>query len=188
MATIWEAPIEIRNRLNEAKNAEHPHLTQASLWVLCSDSKAIRDNRVIATQTRKCTKTEKLSSGHDFKVIIMMETWANLTDTQREIALDEALCRCGVRFLPETIEINGKKEILKDDLGRIIYTDEIAYDKEGIPKWKINHPDAGLFFPLLARHRQYSEDAENVVRALEGQPLKLPISAQRADAVEPEFV
>ena len=187
MAEIWQAPEDIKQQVNELKAEHHPHLAAASLWVLCSDGKAVKDNQIIPTQSKKCTKTEKLSSGHDFKIIIMAEVWDKLTDKQRQIALDEALCRCGVQRVPQTVEVNGKKEELKDEFGRTIFTEELAYDKLGQPKWKINPPDAGLYFALLARHGQYSEAAENVHRAIEHQPLKRPMAAERADAAEAEL-
>jgi hypothetical protein len=187
MANLWQAPQDIRKQLKEIQEEHHEHLGSASVWVLCSDGKAIRDNQLIATQSKKCTSTEKLSSGHDFKVVVMMETWSKLTDIQRAIALDEALCRCGVKRVPRMVEVNGKKEVIKDDLGRTIYTEEIDYDKNNNPKWKINTPDAGLYFAMLQRHQQYSEQAENVQRALKGKPLKGPIAADAAELIDEEI-
>jgi hypothetical protein len=187
MASIWEASVKIQQQVRAIADQHHSHLHQASLWVLCSDARAIRDNHIIATQTKKCTNTERLSSGHDFKIIIMMEIWAMLTDEQRDKALDEALCRCGVKRVPQTMEINGKKEVVKDDYGRIVYTDEIAYDKEDRPKWKINRPDAELYFGMIRRHADYNEEAENVQRAFAGQELKLPEAAADAAMVDAEL-
>lgn len=184
MAAIWEAPADIANLVRRVKEKHHhPRLALASIWVLVSDSKAIRDNRFVPTQSRKCTRTEKLSSAHDFKIVVMAEAWEMLTNEQRFTAIDEALCRCGVRYIPQMLEINGKKEPVKDDLGRTIYTDEISYDKEGVPKWKINAPDAGLYFGLLGRHGEYCEEARNVVRALAGKPLIEAVAAPRADDI-----
>lgn len=180
MASIWEANEDIKRKLREIKKEFHPHLSLASIWLLCSDGNAIRDNHVIATTTQKCTRTEKLSSSHDFKITIMMETWAHLTDKGREIALDEALCRCGVKYVPQKMEINGRKEVVKDELGRIVYTDEIEYDKENNPKWKVNRPDAGLYFDLLMRRGTYSEEADNAMRALSNKPLKGPVAAEES--------
>jgi len=184
MASLWEAPQEIVQQVKALQGEHHEHLSLASIWVLCSDAKCIRDNRLIVTTTQKCTKTERLSSGHDFKITILMEAWAQLTDPQRAVALDEALCRCGVKYRPKTVEVNGKKEVLKDDLGRVIHTDQIEYDRENRPKWKVNAPDAGLFFDLLARHGEYGEEAENATRALAGKPLKLPVAVESADVVD----
>ena len=183
MASIWEAPDDIRRNVEALKLEHHPHLANASIWVLCSDGKALRNNQLLVTQTRKCTKTEKLSTGRDFKIIIMMEAWSVLPDAARQIALDEALCRCGVKYIPQTVEVNGRKEVVKDEVGRIIYTDQIEYDAEGAPKWRINPPDAGLYYALLQRRGQYSEEAENVTRALGGKAIKVPIMADRADQI-----
>ena len=184
MASIWNAPKDIESAIRTLKDEHHPHLGSASIWVLCSDSKPIRNNQLMVTMTKRCGKTEKLATGHDFKIIVLMEAWANLPDSARMLALDEALCRCGVKYVPQTIEINGKKEVVKDDLGRVIYTDEIDVDKEGEPKWKVNPPDAGLYYSLLQRHGKYSEEAENAIAALTGKPLKLPTAAAAADLVE----
>jgi hypothetical protein len=181
MASIWEAPDDVRRTAEAIKLEHHPHLANASLWVLCADGKAIRNNQLVVTQSKRCTKTEKLSSGHDFKIIVLMEAWSILPDVARKIALDEALCRCGVKYVPQTVEVNGRKEVVKDELGRTVYTDQIEYDAEGTPKWRINPADAGLYYPLLQRHGQYSEEAENVTRSLAGKPIKRPTIAERAD-------
>jgi hypothetical protein len=188
MANIWQAPADIKKLIDSIKEEHHTHLAAASIWALCSDGAAIRDNQLVATQTKKCTSTEKLSTGCDFKIIVMMETWSKLTDPQRKIAIDEALTRCGVKRVPMMVEVNGKKEPVKDDLGRTIYSDEMDYDKLGNPKWKINQPDAGLYFGMLMRHGEYSEQAENVIRAINGKPLKLPIAAEQEMLEELEDV
>ncbi len=187
MPSVWEAPQEIAQQVRALRDEHHESLSQASFWVLCTDSKAIRDNRLVVSQTRKCTNTERLSTKHDFKIIVYMEAWAHLTDPQRRVAMDEALCRCGVKYRPKTVEVNGKKEVVKDDLGRIIYTRQIEYDSENRPKWKVNAPDAGLFFALLQRHGEYVEEAENTVRALEGKPLKELIAVESADVIDADM-
>lgn len=184
MGSIWQAPKEIRDLVTEVRDEHHPHLTAASFWVLVSDRKAISDNRVIVTTSKKCTKEEKLSTGHDFKIVVLAESWANLPDSAREIAIDEALCRCGVQYVPQSMEVNGKKEIVKDDLGRVIYTDQVAYDNEGNPKWRINRPDAGLYYDMILRHGQYSEEAENVALTLKSKAPKQPTIAVRADVID----
>lgn len=174
MATVWAAPDTIRKALTELRDEHHKQLGSAGFWVLCSDGRPIRQNRLVVTQSKRCTKTEKLSSGYDFKIIVLMEAWANLPDVARTLALDEALCRCGVKHVPLMVEINGKKEVVKDDLGRTIFTDEIDVDREGEPRWCINPPDAALYLPLLQRHGKYSDEADNAIRAVTGKPLVQP--------------
>jgi len=177
MVSVWEAPRAIQDTVKRLRKAHHPHLEQASIWVLCSDRSPLRRNKFVPTVTTLCTKTEKLSSGHDFKITISMDGWQRLTDPQREIALDDALHRCGVKREPETIEINGKAVVIKDDLGRIIYTDEIAYDKEGRPRWQIMPPDGEVFFGMLRRYKGYNDEAENTIRTIEGKPLVQQVAA-----------
>lgn len=181
--SLWQAPEEIRKLVEEIRDDNHHPIGSASFWVLVSDGKGLRDNRIQITQSRKCTSSEKLATGHDFKIIVVAETWANLTDAQRRTALDEALCRCGVQYVPEMVEVNGKKIPLKDEQGRIIYTNEIAYDREGNPRWKINRPDAEVFFSMILRHKRYNEEIDNTLRILEGKPIKSPSAAERKDKI-----
>jgi hypothetical protein len=184
MAKVWEAPEEIKNLVKELQQAHHPHLAQASIWVLVKDAKCIVDNRLVVTDTKRTTNTEKYKTNHDFKISITMSGWKLLTDAQQRVAIDEALCRCGVHYMPQTITINNKEEVVKDDLGRTIYTSEISTDDAGVPRWKINKPDAALFFGLLQRRGQYNEEAENAYRALTGQPLLVPTAAEQASLGE----
>lgn len=184
MANIWNAPAEISRLVHELRDEHHPHLAQASLWVLCSDAKSVRHNHVIVTESKRCTKTEYLENKHDFKIIVLMEAWANLPDAARRIALDEALCRCAVKYVPQMMEVNGRKEVIKDELGRTVFTNEIDHDKEGRPRWYIKPPDASLYFPMLQRHGRYCEQADNAVRALNDKPLREPTIADRADMIE----
>jgi len=172
MASIWEAPKDMRELFERVRHDHHqPRLAQASIWVLVTDAPGVRGDQVITTTVHKCSAAEKLASGHDFRIVVRSETWANLADPQRLIAADEALCQCGVKYVPQTVEVNGKKEILKDEWGRVLYTDQISYDEQGVPRWKLNKPDAALFYVLLGRHGEYCEAAENVTRALDRRPL-----------------
>lgn len=185
MSNVWNATAQICDLGRKVKEQfHHPRLALASIWWLLCDSKPIQSDRFVAVKIQRCNKAEKLETGHDFKVMVIAEAWEMLTNDQREQALDEAMCRCGVKYIPQMIEISGRKEPIKDDLGRIVYTDQIAYDNEGNPKWKIEQPDAGLFYAMLLRRGQYSEEAHNVLLALNGKPLLQPIAAVRADAVD----
>lgn len=180
--TIWEAPEEIRQLVGEIKEAYHPHLILAKIWVLINDASPIVENQLVPMVTSRCTKTEKLKSGNDFKIIVVAEAWGLLTTQQKRVAIDEALCHCGVQYVPLTQKINKKDEVIKDEIGRIIYTDVIATDGEGLPKWKMNRPDASIYFGLIQRHEVYSEALENVQNALEKKPIKKIMAAIQPDA------
>ena len=179
---IWEAPEDVKQLVKEVKEAHHVHLTQAGIWCLVNDSSPIVDNQLVPTMSSLCTKTEKLRTGNDFKIIFVAEAWAVLTNEQRKLAVDEALCRCGVQYVPMVQKVNKKDVVIKDEIGRTIYTTEIATDGAGVPKWKMNRPDCGAYYALLQRYGNYSESVENVHLALAGKPLKGPIAAAQADA------
>ena len=56
-------------------------------------------------------------------------------------------------------------------------------------KWAVNPPDAGLYYDMLMRHGEYSEEAENVNRAIDNKPIKQPTIAVRADMIDdPKFL
>jgi hypothetical protein len=179
---IWEAPEDIRNLVGLLKEQYHQHLALAKIWVLVSDAKHIVDNQLVVTTSARCTKTEKLRTGNDFKIVVIADGWHLMTDHQRRVAVDEALCRCGVHYIPMVQKVNKKDEIIKDEIGRTIFTDTIATDDEGQPKWKVNKLDAGAYYQLLQRHGRYSEGIENIISALDGKPLKLPVAAVQPDA------
>lgn len=183
---LWDAPQEIVDIVTNLR-PNHPHLNTASIWVLVSDGKHIVDNRLVPTKTSLCTKTEKYKTGNDFKITVMAAAWAMLTDKQREVAIDIALSKCGVKYEPQSVEVNGKKEILKDDIGRTLFTNEIQYDKNGNPKWKLNKPDAEIFYNILDKYGLYETSVENVKRVLNNEPLIQPLTAERADEVDAEL-
>lgn len=182
MATIWDEHLEsIQGLLKKVKDQHHPHLELASIWLLATNSNPIVDNKIVYTRVSRCTKTEKLKTNHDFKIIVSADVYLLLTDDQQEIVIDEALCRCGVKYMPQTIQTgNGKEEVVKDQLGRIIYTTEIALDSEGMPRWKLNKPDAETFFALLQRRGLYSQEIQNIDNALTGKPIVKPFVVDQA--------
>ncbi len=177
--SVWDAANDIVDMVKNIKLVSHPHLVNANIWVLMSDSKGIRDNKIIYTKVSKTTKTEKYKTNNDFKIIIIGDSWTSATEVQRKIALDEALCHCGVKRVAMTMEVNGKKEVVKDDIGRTIYTEEIDTDSEGNPRWKTNSFDASLYYAMLQRHSNYSEEVSNVLAAANGRPLLLPNATQQ---------
>lgn len=181
---IWEASDDIKKLVEETKTAHHPHLAQAKIWVLVADTKPIKDNKLVSVRAAKCTKTEKLKAGYDFKIMVTAEAWRLLTDAQRAIAIDEALCHCGVKFLPQTVIVNKKPVVVKDDIGRIIYTNEIEIDEDDNPKWRMNQPDMATYFQLLTRYKAYNDDIQNGLNAIEGKPLKTLTPAQEPPEVE----
>lgn len=189
MPSIWEATHDIKKSLLAIRDQHHPHLIAASFWLLVTDAGHLSGNRVRYWRSAVTSKEERLATQMDFKVTLYAGSWSEATDRQREIILDEALSGCGVKYVPQTVEVNGRKEVVKDDLGRIVYTDQIDYDLEGRPKWCRMAHDAAIFFGMVRRHGDYCDELENLQRARDGKPLKGP-AAPLFDALEKtaEFV
>jgi hypothetical protein len=88
-----------------------------------------------------------------------MDLWHSvLKGNQREAYLDLQLSRCGVEYLPEEIEENGKKKPIKDEWGRVQYTQEVKVDDEGNPKWKVVPLDLEVFADNVRRYGLWCDD------------------------------
>lgn len=171
MANIWNAMNEITRIIESRKARFHEHLRDTTIWALCTDAKHVTGNRLNKIKVAKTTNTERLNVNSAFKFTIFMGWWTEATDDQRLVAIDEALARCGVKYEPQKVVINGKEQTAKDNWGRTLYTKAIAYDEDGNPKWRVNKPDAEVFFELVQRHGAYTPEVANVQRALNGEEL-----------------
>lgn len=151
----WKAPSEIVELLNQIKDKHHPRLQNASIGIAMDDSKPFLRNKLNLGKVTKFSPLARLWQGqqHDFCLSIPMDLWHSvLKGNQREAYLDLQLSRCGVEYLPEEIEENGKKKPIKDEWGRVQYTQEVKVDDEGNPKWKVVPLDLEVFADNVRRY------------------------------------
>lgn len=137
----WKVPSDILDLIQEIQTRHHePRLANASIACCFDDSKPFVRNKINLGKVTKFSPLAKLWQGqrYDFCFVICSELWYSvLKPNEREAYIDLLLTRCQVEYVPETIEENGKKKPVKDEWGRVQYTNEIKLDDEGNPKWKV---------------------------------------------------
>jgi len=152
----WKAPSEVIDLLDQVKIKHHAdRLESAKIAISFDDSKPFLHNKLNLGKVAKFSPLAKLWQGqrHDFCLSIPMELWHSvLKGSQREAYLDLQLSRCGVEYMPEEVEENGKKKIIKDEWGRVQYTKEVKFDDEGNPKWKVVPLDLEVFAHNVRRY------------------------------------
>jgi hypothetical protein len=162
MATIWKAKQEVVDLLDSVKEKHHlPRLQVASVVAIFSDSKPFIKNRFNWGTVKKFSPFHALwlSQKHTFCITICADLWHDILNAnQREALLDLHLTRCEPVFLPETIEENGKKKVVKDDWGRVQFTDQVKLDDEGNPKWQIAPLDVLVLTKNVQRFGLWTEE------------------------------
>jgi hypothetical protein len=161
VANIWKANQEINETLQALKEKYHlPRLDDASVVVAFTDTKPFIKNRFNWGTVKKFTDFQKIWSAedHTFCIILCADMWHDILNPEQQQAwLDLQLTRCEPVYVPETVEENGKKKVLKDDYGRVKYTDEIKLDEFGKPKWQIAPLDLVVFTKNVRRFGLWCE-------------------------------
>lgn len=151
----WKAPQEIVALVQELKERHHPHLAAAHVAVCIEDTKPFINNKLNLGKVSKFSPLAKLWQGspHDFCLSIPSDLWHSvLKGSQRDAYLDLQLTRCGVEYIPDMVEENGKKKPIKDEWGRVQYTDQVKVDDDGNPKWKVFPLDLEVFTSNVRRY------------------------------------
>lgn len=172
MALVWKAPDNVFDLVNQIKLLSHPvlHNNLASIAVCFTDAKPFIKNRFNWGNVTKFNDFNRIWMGnkYDFCIHISSDVWHNiLTNEQREALIDLHLERCKVEFVPQTIVENGKKIVVKDDLGRVQYTDEIKVDEDGNPKWVVEPFSLSIFAKNIKRYGLWCsmmDDLKSIVK------------------------
>lgn len=171
----WKASQDVLDLVGSVYEKNHStRIPDAAIGVCFDDSKPFVQNKLNLGKVTKFSPLAKLWQGTklDFCMSISMELWHSvLTTEQREAYIDLQLSRCGVEYLPEEIEENGKKKAIKDEFGRVQYTTNIKTDDEGNPKWKILPLDLEIFSGNVRRYGLWYDELlelKNAIIAPEG--------------------
>lgn len=173
----WEAPPDVRETLLQIRDADHPHLAEATFAVEFVDSKPFVKDRLNLGKVSKFSGAAKLwhpkDKKYDFCISLCADVWQGIMkkDMQHRAWLDLRLCQCQVEYEPETIEENGKKKVVKDDWGRVSYTDVIRRDDAGRPVWKVVPADIKVISQNIKRYGLWYEDLEELTFVLKSDVL-----------------
>lgn len=173
----WKAPAEVLTLLNLVRENHHiERLADASIAVCFEDSKPFVQNKLNLGKVIKFSPLIKLwqDEPHDFCILVPMELWQNILkgDSAKSGYLDLQLTRCSVEYVPEEIEENGKKKKIKDEWGRVQYTNQPKLDDEGNPKWKVLPLDIEVFAKNVRRYGLWCEQLLELKDAIEHAPKK----------------
>lgn len=153
---VWRANEEVFNLLNQVKEKNHhPRLQQASVAVCFNDSPPFRKDKFNWGSVSKFSPLAKLWQGakFDFCITLSSDAWITVLDNpQREALLDLHLTRCSVQRIPETVVENGKKKVIKDEWGRVRYTEEIKLSEDGEPIWIVEKLDLEVMQENVKRY------------------------------------
>lgn len=169
MLPPWAADESVVKLFTQVKEKYHlPRLEEAEIAVCFQDSKPFKKGTFNWGKVRRFQPVDKLwhrsDRQYDFLIILSSDAWNNvLTMVQREALADLHLTRCSVDYEPvrEEVTVKGivKHKIVKDDYGRVEFTNEIKRDKEtGEPKWKILTLDLPVFSGNVSRYGLWCSD------------------------------
>lgn len=173
MVSVWKASEDVVNLLNAVKAKHHPRLELAKIAVSFEDSKPFVKNKLNLGKLSMFNPLARLWQGHqhDFCLSIPMDLWQDiLTNEQREAYLDLQLTRCTVEYQVEEVEENGKKIKIKDEWGRVQYTQEPKLDEEGNLKWKVSPLDIEVYADNVRRYGLWSESLLDLKNAIANAP------------------
>ena len=152
-----KASTAARKQLYDVMEKHHPHLKEAMIALEFVDSKAYIKDRLNLGKVSKFSKSTQLwfpdAAKYDFCITICIDVWNDLLDdNQCESLLDLNLSRCQVEYEPETVIVNGKKQVVRDEYGRTEYTTDIKLDDEGRPVWKVSPLDVYVLVQNIKRY------------------------------------
>lgn len=140
MPKTFKASDSIFEMMSKIKAEQHPELEDALIAIAMNDSKPFIKNRLNLGNVRKFSDFNKLwqNRRYDFSITLCIDVWQEfLNESQQEALLDLHLTRCEPVYEPEVVVENGKKIVVKDDFGRVKFTDVVKIDDDGNPKWQV---------------------------------------------------
>lgn len=161
---VWSANNEVFSLVDKIKNLHHhPRLQLATVAVEFNDGKPFIRDRFNWGKVSKFSASAKLwmpkDKRYDFLISLPGDGWNGVLNAeQREAWLDLHLACCSAEYKPMVVEENGKKKPVKDDFGRIQYSDEMRFDDMGNPKWKKLPLDLNTFQDNVQRYGCWSQD------------------------------
>jgi len=177
MSILWQAPSTVCALVGDTQKKYHTHLDQAKIAVGFVDTKPFIHDQFNWGKVVKFTKAAKLWHGdkkYDFCIFLCADAWHNLLNAKQQQALgDLHLSRCKIKYEP----VREKGRIIRDEWGRIEYTNDVKYDDDGVPFWKLLPLDIGVFAENVKRFGLWCDDLVNFQHAID-QSSKVEVIVQ----------
>ena len=170
MPITWKVPANVAELLADVKERFHSELEDASIVATFTDSKSFVKNRFNWGCVKKFSDFNKLwfVQKHDLCIDLCSDVWHSiLDDHQREALLDLQLTRCSPEYEPEVVIENGKKKVVKDEYGRVKYTQDVKLDDEGNPKWVVSPMDLVVFTKNVRRYGLWCPELDDLRDAIQ---------------------
>lgn len=175
---VWPADNDVMALGEKIRTSNHlPRLLEAKIAIAFNDSKPFIKGRFNWGKVLKFTNVNKLwhpkDKRYDFLINLCGDAWIDILDGgQREALLDLHLNCCQVEYEPEVIEENGVKHPVKDEWGRIQYTNIIKRDDDGNPKWLKVPLDLNVFTDNVGKFGLWCADLIEFHKACEHKEAK----------------
>lgn len=172
---IWELEQNdpIYTTMGELISRYHTHIAEAKIVIYCSDKNRTRANKIIIADASKAPAKLKASTSADFTITLYMMPWGDLDTNQKRACLDHELYHCGVHYEPVQEQIGQSRQgrqrmqVVRDEYGRIQYTNEIKRNENGEPKWRILPHDLEEFCDIVERYGRWDESIQSFSDALD---------------------
>lgn len=156
MSIVWNATTEAYELVDAVLNKHHsPRLDSARIAIAFNDSKPFIKNRFNWGGITKFSSFNKIwqKEKFDFCLVICSDVWRSILNSeQKEALIDLHLTRCEIEYVPEIVTEGKKKKVVKDEWGRIKYTNEIKTDDDGNPKWYVCPLDINVFVQNVSKY------------------------------------
>ncbi len=171
---IWELEQDssAHSILSELICNYHSHLEEAKIVIYCSDKNKVRANKIVIADASKAPAKLKASINADFTITLYMMPWGDLNTSQKRACLDHELYHCGVHYEPVKEQVGQSRQgrprmqVVRDEYGRVQYTNEIKRDVNGEPKWRLIPHDLEEFDEIVERHGRWDESIQSFSEAL----------------------
>lgn len=174
---VTKAPAPVTDLFREVREKHHPNLDQAAIGVCFTDAKPFRGDQINLGKVSKFSPADQVwqDTKRDFCITLCADVWYQiLNEEQREALADLHLTCCDVEHEPVVEIVGNRKKPVKDEWGRVQKTDEIKYNDDGSPKWKIRPLDLIVF---ADNARKYDLWLKEVIDGLE------PLTVQQNEEV-----
>ena len=171
---MWELEQDnpIYTIMNRLVSSYHSHLAEAKIVIYASDKNRTKANRIVIADASKAPAKLKASTNADFTITLYMTPWGDLNVEQRDACLDHELSHCGVHYEPCQEQVGQSRQgrprmqVVRDEYGRIQYTNEIKRDENDEPKWRLLPHDLEEFGDVVERHGRWDEAIQSFSEAL----------------------